>query len=185
MSIFTLRAASRGRSPQHRSLAIAAQHPRFGPPWISIETPPNPFDATLARRVPRRPHVSPRRHRRVRSDRHGGRHRLGRSAQHSTRVRHDLAPRNLRAAEAVAERRDLDAGDQHRGQAQGVTALVDISSQGDVATSASRHAGRDRWDLPQQVTAATSTPPSRRAHHRRSAAQVVLTAAPQLQNAGT
>ena len=28
------------------SLAVAAASPVFGPPWISIETPPNPFDAT-------------------------------------------------------------------------------------------------------------------------------------------
>src|SRR4030095_2459468 len=28
------------------SFALAAAAPVFGPPWISIETPPNPFDAT-------------------------------------------------------------------------------------------------------------------------------------------
>ncbi|MBW8838505.1 MAG: hypothetical protein JF602_01420 [Gemmatimonadetes bacterium] len=136
------------------SFALAAAAPTFGPPWISIETPPNPFDATSrgAFLVVHTYHHGEV----VASGVSGSAEGIVAGARRTIPLVFDTTTR--RGSYALRKQWPsegtwmlvINTG----GRAQGVTALVDISSQGDVAgVRVPTRRSSDGWDLPQQVTA--------------------------------
>jgi len=135
------------------SFALSAAAPVFGPPWISIETPPNPFDATSrgAFLV-------------VHTYHHGdvvasGVTGTAEGVVSGTRRTIPLAFDTTSRRGTYALRKQwptegtwmlvINTG----GRAQGVTALVDISAEGDVAGVRVPTRRSNGWDLPQQVSA--------------------------------
>ena len=135
------------------SFALSAAAPVFGPPWISIETPPNPFDATSrgAFLV-------------VHTYHHGdvvasGLTGTAEGVVSGTRRTIPLAFDTTSRRGTYALRKQwptegtwmlvINTG----GRAQGVTALVDISAEGDVAGVRVPTRRSNGWDLPQQVSA--------------------------------
>ena len=136
------------------SLAVAAASPVFGPPWISIETPPNPFDATSrgAFLVVHTYHHGDV----VASGVNGSAEGIVSGTRRSIPLVFDTTSR--RGTYALRKQWPnegtwmlvINTG----GRAQGVTALVDISPQGEVAqVRVPTRRSADGWDLPQQVTA--------------------------------
>jgi len=136
------------------SFALAAATPTsFGPPWISIETPPNPFDATSrgAFLVVHTYHHGDI----VASGVTGSAEGIVSGAGGTITLVFDTTAR--RGTYALRKQWPnegtwmlvINTG----GRAQGVTALVDISSQGEVAGVRVPTRRSDGWDLPQQVTA--------------------------------
>jgi len=136
------------------SFALAAAAPTFGPPWISIETPPNPFDATSrgAFLVVHTYHHGEVDASGVSGSAEGivsGSRRTIPLVFDTTTRRGSYALRKQWPTEGTWML-VINTG----GRAQGVTALVDISSQGDVAgVRVPTRRSSDGWDLPQQVTA--------------------------------
>lgn len=136
------------------SFALAAAAPVFGPPWISIETPPNPFDATSrgAFLVVHTYHHGDI----VASGVTGTAEGIVSGARRSIPLVFDTTSR--RGTYALRKQWPTDGTwmlvINTGGRAQGVTALVDISTQGDVAgVRVPTRRSSDGWDLPQQVSA--------------------------------
>jgi hypothetical protein len=135
------------------SFALAAAAPVFGPPWISIETPPNPFDATSrgAFRVVHTYHHGDV----VASGVTGSAEGIVSGARRTISLVFDTTTR--RGTYALRKQWPTEGTwmlvINTGGRAQGVTALVDISAQGEVAGVRVPTRRSDGWDLPQQVTA--------------------------------
>ena len=136
------------------SFALAAAPPIFGPPWISIETPPNPFDATSrgAFLVVHTYHHGDV----VASGVTGSAEGIVSGVRRTIPLAFDTTTR--RGTYALRKQWPnegtwmlvINTG----GRAQGVTALVDISTAGEVAeVRVPTRRSSDGWDLPQQVTA--------------------------------
>ena len=134
--------------------ALAGASPIFGPPWISIEAPPNPFDATsrgsfLLVHTYHHGEI-------VASGVTGSAEGVVSGARRTIPLVFDTTTR--RGTYALRKQWPnegtwmlvINTG----GQAQGVTALVDISPQGEVAgVRVPTRRSSDGWDLPQQVSA--------------------------------
>jgi len=135
------------------SLALAAASPIFGPPWISIEAPPNPFDATSrgAFLVVHTYHHADV----VASGVTGSAEGIVSGTRRTIPLVFDTTTR--RGTYALRKQWPNDGTwmlvINTGGRAQGVTALVDISAQGEVAGVRVPTRRSDGWDLPQQVTA--------------------------------
>src|SRR5262245_59045515 len=136
------------------SFALAAAASVFGPPWISIETPPNPFDATSrgAFLVVHTYHHGDI----VASGVTGTAEGIVSGARRSIPLVFDTTSR--RGTYALRKQWPTDGTwmlvINTGGRAQGVTALVDISTQGEVAgVRVPTRRSSDGWDLPQQVSA--------------------------------
>jgi hypothetical protein len=125
----------------------------FGPPWISIETPPNPYDAASrgAFLVVHTFHHGQI----VASGVQGTAEGIVAGARRSIPLAFDTTSR--RGSYALRKQWPADGVwmlvINTGGQADGVTALVDIGPQGDVARVQVPTYRRDGWDLPRQVTA--------------------------------
>ena len=125
----------------------------FGPPWISIETPANPYDAATrgAFLVVHTFHHGDV----VASGVNGTAEGIVSGARRSIPLAFDTTAR--RGSYALKKQWPSDGVwmlvINTGGQAQGVTALVDIGSTGDVAGVRVPTKRRDGWDVPQQVTA--------------------------------
>lgn len=125
----------------------------FGPPWISIETPANPYDAATrgAFLVVHTFHHGTV----VASGVTGTAEGIVSGARRSIPLAFDTTTR--RGSYALRKQWPsegiwmlvINTG----GQAQGVTALVDIGATGGVAGVRVPTMRRDGWDVPQQVTA--------------------------------
>ena len=135
------------------SFALAAASPIFGPPWISIETPPNPFDATSrgAFLVVHTYHHGEI----VASGVTGSAEGIVSGARRTIPLAFDTTTRRGTYALRKQWQNEgiwmlvINTG----GRAQGVTALVDIS-EGEVAgVRVPTRRSSDGWDLPQQVSA--------------------------------
>ena len=135
------------------SLSLIAATPSFGPPWISIETPPNPYDAASrgAFLVVHTFHHGQI----VASGVQGTAEGIVAGARRSIPLAFDTTSR--RGSYALRKQWPADGVwmlvINTGGQANGVTALVDIGPQGDVARVQVPTYRRDGWDLPRQVTA--------------------------------
>ena len=124
----------------------------FGPPWISIETPANPYDAATrgAFLVVHTFHHGDI----VASGVTGTAEGIVNGARRSIPLAFDTTSR--RGSYALKKQWPsegiwmlvINTG----GQAQGVTALVDIGATGGVAGVRVPTMRRDGWDVPQQVT---------------------------------
>ncbi len=135
------------------SFALAAAAPVFGPPWISIETPPNPFDATsrgafLIVHTYHHGNV-------VASGVTGTAEGVVSGTRRTIPLVFDTTSR--RGTYALRKQWPTDGTwmlvINTGGRAQGVTALVDISAEGVVSGVRVPTRRSDGWDLPQQVTA--------------------------------
>jgi hypothetical protein len=135
------------------TLALIAAAPSFGPPWISIETPPNPYDAAsrgafLVVHTFHHQQV-------VASGVQGTAEGIVAGARRSIPLAFDTT--SHRGSYALRKQWPADGVwmlvINTGGQANGVTALVDIGPQGDVARVQVPTFRRDGWDLPRQVTA--------------------------------
>ena len=134
-------------------LVLSAATPSFGPPWISIETPPNPYDAASrgAFLIVHTFHHGNL----TASGVTGAAEGIVAGARRTIPLSFDTTSR--RGSYALRKQWPsegtwmlvINTG----GQAQGVTALVDIGAGGDVSKVRvpTRHNGE--WELPQQVTA--------------------------------
>jgi hypothetical protein len=135
------------------SLALVAATPAFGPPWISIETPPNPFDASSrgAFLMVHTFHHGDL----VASGVTGTAEGLVSGARRSIPLAFDTTSR--RGTYALRKQWPTEGTwmlvINTGGHAQGVTALVELSPQGDVASVRVPTRRSNGWDLPQQVTA--------------------------------
>ena len=135
------------------SLALIAATRSFGPPWISIETPPNPFDpATRGAFLV----VHTFHHREiVASPVSGTAEGIVSGARRSIRLAFDTTSR--RGSYALRRQWPTDgtwmlvirAGEG----SGGVTALVDIGSAGTVSGVRVPTRRNGEWDIPQQVSA--------------------------------
>src|SRR6478736_600015 len=132
------------------SLALVAATPAFGPPWISIETPPNPFDpssrgAFLMVHTFHHGDV-------VASGVTGTAEGIVSGGRRSIPLAFDTTSR--RGTYALRKQWPTDGTwmlvINTGGQAQGVTALVELSAQGDVASVRVPTRRSGQWDLPQQ-----------------------------------
>jgi len=135
------------------SLLLAGAAPGFGPPWISIETPPNPYDPASrgAFLVVHTFHHGTLTASGVTGTAEGivgGTRRTIPIAFDTTSRRGSYALRKQWPAEGTWML-VINTG----GQAQGVTALVDIGPSGDVARVRVPTRRSGDWELPQQVTA--------------------------------
>ena len=143
----------RGVAIAASALLLSAFTSSFGPPWISIETPPNPYDATSrgAALVVHTFHHGEI----VASGVTGTAEGLVGGARRSIPLVFDTTSRKGSYALRKQWPNDgvwmlvINTG----GQAQGVTALVDIESGGDVGRVRVPTRRSGQWDLPQQVTA--------------------------------
>ena len=135
------------------SFALVAAAPSFGPPWISIETPPNPYDP-VARGAFLVVHTFHHREA-VASGVRGTAEGIVSGARRSIPLAFDTT--STRGSYALRKQWPGDGTwmlvINTGGQADGVTALVDIGPQGDVARVQVPTYKRDGWDLPRQVTA--------------------------------
>lgn len=135
------------------SLALVAATPTFGPPWISIETPPNPFDPSSrgAFLMVHTFHHGDA----VASGVTGTAEGIVSGARRSIPLAFDTTSR--RGTYALRKQWPTDGTwmlvINTGGQAQGITALVELSAQGDVASVRVPTRRSGQWDLPQQVTA--------------------------------
>jgi hypothetical protein len=124
----------------------------FGPPWISIETPANPYDAATrgAFLVVHTFHHGDV----VASGVTGTAEGIVSGARRSIPLAFDTTSR--RGSYALKKQWPSDGiwmlVINTGGQAQGVTALVDIGATGGVAGVRVPTMRRDGWDVPQQVT---------------------------------
>ena len=134
-------------------LALAAGAPSFGPPWISIETPPNPYDpasrgAFLVVHTFHHGDI-------VASGVTGTAEGVVSGARRTIQLAFDTTSR--RGTYALRKQWPNDGTwmlvINTGGRAQGVTALVEIGAQGQVANVRVPTYHKDGWDLPQQVTA--------------------------------
>jgi len=135
------------------SLTLVAAMPAFGPPWISIETPPNPYDPTsrgafLVVHTFHHGNV-------VASGVTGTAEGLVAGARRSIPLAFDTTSR--RGSYALRKQWPTDGVwmlvINTGGQAQGVTALVDLGAQGEVAGVRVPTRRSGEWEVPQQVTA--------------------------------
>ena len=131
---------------------LVAAAPSFGPPWISIETPPNPFDAASrgAALIVHTFHHGEL----VASGVTGTAEGIVAGARRSIALAFDTTSRKGSYALRKQWPNDgvwmlvINTG----GQAQGITALVDIDA-GEVGRVRVPTRRSGQWDLPQQVTA--------------------------------
>ena len=134
-------------------VALAAASPSFGPPWISIETPANPYDPTSrgAFLVVHTYHHGDV----VASGVTGTAEGVVSGSRRTIQLAFDTTSR--RGTYALRKQWPNDGTwmlvINTGGQAQGVTALVDIGAQGEVANVRVPTRRSDGWDVPQQVTA--------------------------------
>ena len=134
------------------SLALIAATPSFSPPWISIETPPNPYDpaARGAFLVVNTFHHGQAAGSGVRGTAEG----IVAGARRSITLSFDTTSRRG----SYALRRQWPADGlwmlviNTGGQTDGATALVDIGSDGDVTHVLVPTYRSGQWDLPRQVT---------------------------------
>jgi len=135
------------------SLALVAAAPAFGPPWISIETPPNPFDATsrgafLVVHTYHHGNI-------VASGVSGTAEGLVSGARRTIPLAFDTTSR--RGAYALRKQWPDDGTwmlvINTGGQAQGITALVEIGPEGNVSGVRVPTKRNGQWEVPQQVTA--------------------------------
>jgi hypothetical protein len=136
------------------SLSLIAAAPSFGPPWISIETPPNPYDPTSrgAFLVVHTFHHGQV----VASGVTGTAEGLVSGSRRTIQLTFDTT--SHRGSYALRKQWPDDGTwmlvINTGGQAQGVTALVDIGPRGDVAgVRVPTRRSSDGWDLPLQVSA--------------------------------
>jgi hypothetical protein len=135
------------------ALMLAAAAPAFGPPWISIETPPNPHDAATrgAFLVVHTFHHGDL----TASGVTGAAEGIVGGSRKSVPLSFDTTAR--RGSYALRKQWPTDGTwmlvINTGGQAQGVTALVDIGSTGDVSRVRVPTRREGRWELPVQVTA--------------------------------
>lgn len=134
------------------SLSLVAAAPSFSPPWISIETPPNPYDpasrgAFLLVHTFHHGEL-------VASGVRGTAEGIASGARRSIPLAFDTTSR--RGTYALRKQWPADGVwmlvINTGGQADGATALVDLGPQGEVARVQvpTYHSGQ--WDLPRQVT---------------------------------
>ena len=134
------------------SLMLAAA-PSFGPPWISIETPPNPYDRSSrgAFLVVHTFHHGEL----VASGVTGTAEGVVAGARRTIPLAFDTTSR--RGAYALRKQWPTDGTwmlvINTGGQAQGVTALVELGPRGDVGSVRVPTRRQGEWDIPQQVTA--------------------------------
>jgi hypothetical protein len=134
-------------------LMLGAAAPSFGPPWISIETPPNPHDAATrgAFLVVHTFHHGDL----TASGVTGAAEGIVGGSRKSIPLSFDTTSR--RGSYALRRQWPNDGTwmlvINTGGQAQGVTALVDIGSTGDVSRVRVPTRREGRWELPVQVTA--------------------------------
>lgn len=136
------------------SLTLVAALPAFGPPWISIETPPNPFDPTSrgAFLVVHTFHHGEL----VASGVTGTAEGIVAGGRRSIALSFDTTSR--RGSYALRKQWPNDGTwmlvINTGGHAQGVTALVDIGPQGEVANvRVPTRRNSEGWDIPLQVSA--------------------------------
>lgn len=143
----------RGVAIAAASVTLTAAAPAFGPPWISIETPANPFDAATrgAYLIVHTFHHGDA----VASGVTGTAEGIVRGERKSVQLTFDATPRNGSYALRKQWPSDgtwmlvINTG----GQKNGVTALVDIEATGEAGRVRVPTARRDGWDIPQPVTA--------------------------------
>lgn len=134
-------------------LTLAAAAPAFGPPWISIETPPNPYDAASrgAFLVVHTFHHGTL----TASGVTGAAEGIVAGSRKSIPLSFDTTSR--RGSYALRKQWPNDGTwmlvINTGGQAQGVTALVDIGSTGDVSRVRVPTRRNGEWEVPLQVTA--------------------------------
>ena len=135
------------------ALAVGAAAPTFGPPWISIETPPNPYDAASrgAFLIVHKFHHGNLTASGVTGTAEG----IVGSARKTIPLTFDTTSR--RGSYALRNQWPSDGTwmlvINTGGQAQGVTALVDIGTGGDVAGVRVPTRRDGQWQVPVQVTA--------------------------------
>ena len=135
------------------AIVLAAAAPAFGPPWISIETPPNPFDAASRNAfliVHTFHHQTA-----VSSGLTGTAEGVVGSARRSVRLTFDSTSR----VGTYALRKQwptegtwmlvIKAGEH----SNSVTALVDLDANGSVSNVRVPTRLRDGWQIPQEVSA--------------------------------
>lgn len=135
------------------SLALVAATRSFGPPWISIETPPNPYDAAsrgafLLVHTFHHGDV-------VASGVSGTAEGIVNGARKSVRLAFDTTSR--RGTYALRKQWPTEGTwmlvINTGGQSQGVTALVDLGAHGEAMNVRVPTRHERGWDLPQQVSA--------------------------------
>ena len=139
------------------AVALSAAAPSFGPPWISIETPPNPYDAASrgAFLLVHTFHHGDL----VASGVTGTAEGIVAGARRSVPLTFDATSRKG----SYALRKQWPADGlwmlviNTGGQAQGVTALVDIDASGEAGRVRVPTRRSGQWELPVQVTASDVT----------------------------
>jgi hypothetical protein len=135
------------------AVALSAAAPSFSPPWISIETPPNPYDQSSrgAFLVVHTFHHGELTSAGVNGTAEG----VVNGARRSVSLAFDTT--SQRGAYALRKQWPSDGTwmlvINTGGRAQGATALIDIAQNGTVASVRVPTKRADGWDLPQQVTA--------------------------------
>jgi len=134
-------------------LTLAAASPTFGPPWISIETPPNPYDR-LSRGAFLVVHTFHHADA-VASGVTGTAEGIVGGARRSVRLTFDTTAR--RGSYALRKQWPAEGTwmlvINTGGHAEGVTALVEIGSRGEVAGVRVPTRREGEWEIPVQVTA--------------------------------
>jgi hypothetical protein len=134
------------------ALMLTAAATSFGPPWISIETPPNPFDQSTrgAFLVVHTFHHGDA----VASGVAGSAEGIVAGNRRSIPLAFDTTSR--RGTYALRKQWPNDGTwmlvINTGGRAQGITALVDLGPQGDVAGVRVPTRRNGQWEVPQQVT---------------------------------
>ena len=147
-----IRSLARGAFVAAASIALIAAAPSFGPPWISIETPPNPFDAATRGSflIVHTFHHGDA----VASGVTGTAEGIVRGERKSVALTFDTTSR--RGSYALRKQWPADGVwmlvINTGGQTEGVTALVDIEATGEAGRVRVPTARRDGWDIPQRVT---------------------------------
>ena len=139
------------------AVALSAAAPSFGPPWISIETPPNPYDAASrgAFLLVHTFHHGDL----VASGVTGTAEGIVAGARRSVPLTFDATSRKG----SYALRKQWPADGlwmlviNTGGQAQGVTALVDIDASGEAGRVRVPTRRSGQWELPVQVTSSDVT----------------------------
>jgi hypothetical protein len=148
-----IRSLLRGAIVAATSIALTAAAPSFGPPWISIETPPNPFDSATRGSflIVHTFHHGDA----VASGVTGTAEGIVRGERKSVSLTFDTTSR--RGSYALRKQWPSDGTwmlvINTGGQKNGVTALVDIETTGEAGRVRVPTSRRDGWDIPQQVTA--------------------------------
>ena len=139
------------------AVALSAAAPSFGPPWISIETPPNPYDAASrgAFLLVHTFHHGDL----VASGVTGTAEGIVAGARRSVPLTFDATSR--KGSYALRKQWPTDGlwmlVINTGGQAQGVTALVDIDASGEAGRVRVPTRRSGQWELPVQVTASDVT----------------------------